>query len=78
MNRIQEHSVTTYNVYSYSEASLEDVSTVVLVLAHKSEDALYHALKGHMETYRVGDCLAPRGVREAITDGFLLGVKIEM
>ncbi len=76
VNSIQEHSVTTYSVYSYSEASLDDVDTVVLVLAHKSQDGLFHALKGHVETHRVGDCLAPRGVREAITDGFLLGIKV--
>ncbi len=37
----------------------------------KSDDALYHALKGKVpELRRIGDCVQPRLVMEAIWEGF--------
>jgi hypothetical protein len=40
----------------------------------KSDDTLYHALKGKVsELHRIGDCVQPRLVIEAIWEGFTVG-----
>jgi hypothetical protein len=45
------------------------VDTVVLSAGSRSTDSLYRALKGRVaELYAVGDCVAPRGVHQAILD----------
>ena len=48
---------------------LEGVDTVVLSMGSRSTDGLYRELKGRVaELYAVGDCVAPRGVHQAILD----------
>ena len=43
----------------------------------KSDDALYHALKGKVpELHRIGDCVQPRRVMEAIWEGFTVGREV--
>ena len=43
---------------------------MVLSTGSRSTDALYRALKGRVPAlYAVGDCVAPRGVHQAILDG---------
>src|SRR6266536_2002716 len=45
------------------------VDTVVLSMGSRSTDGLYRELKGRVaELYAVGDCVAPRGVHQAILD----------
>jgi hypothetical protein len=61
--------VIVANVYSGLERRIEGVDTVVLAAGSRSTDALYRALKGHVaELYAVGDCVAPRGVHQALLD----------
>jgi dimethylamine/trimethylamine dehydrogenase len=51
---------------------------VVLVTQRISQDALYHELDGHREAvFRVGDCVAPRLLAEAIFDGHRLAREID-
>src|SRR5262249_42724962 len=54
---------------------------VVLVTQRYSDDALYHALvddPGDVEAvYRVGDCVAPRILADAIFDGHRLAREID-
>src|SRR3989475_27223 len=57
------------NVYSGAERRIEAVDTVVMAAGSRSTDSLYRALKGRVsELYAVGDCVAPRGVHQAILD----------
>src|SRR5207248_6305616 len=58
------------NVYSGAVRRIEAVDTVVLAAGSRSTDALYRALKGDVaELHAAGDCVAPRGVHQAILDG---------
>jgi 2,4-dienoyl-CoA reductase-like NADH-dependent reductase (Old Yellow Enzyme family) len=48
--------------------------TVVLSMMRESEDALYHQLKaGGLPVTRIGDCVAPREVDDAVLEGFREG-----
>jgi hypothetical protein len=43
---------------------------VVTAFHNRANDGLYHRLKGRVhELHRIGDCLAPRGVLDAIREG---------
>ena len=48
---------------------LENVDSLVLCQGHQSVDDLGEQLKGLVEFRRIGDCLAPRTVEEAIYEG---------
>ena len=50
---------------------------VVLVTQRVSDDALCHELDGLPGLYRIGDCVAPRLLAEAIFDGHRLAREIE-
>ena len=57
---------------------LELAAGVVLVTQRISLDALYHELDGRREAvFRVGDCVAPRLLAEAIFDGHRLAREID-
>jgi hypothetical protein len=62
--------VVIANVFSGAERRIEGVDSVVLATGSRSTDALYRALKGRVSTlHAAGDCVAPRGVHQAILDG---------
>ena len=43
---------------------------MVLSMGSRSIDALYRALKGQVPTlHAIGDCVAPRGIHQAILEG---------
>ena len=70
LRAVEGSTVIVANVYSGAERRLEGVDTVVLALGSRSIDALYRALKGQVATLlAAGDCVAPRGVHQAILDG---------
>ena len=56
----------------------EDVTadTVVLSLLRESQDDLYHEVSKAHETARVGDCVAPREVDDAMYEGLLVGSRL--
>jgi len=65
--------VVVYNVYTKTERRVP-VDTVVIASGNRSETDLYVALKGKVkELHRVGDCLAPRKINNAIYEGYQLG-----
>jgi thioredoxin reductase len=69
LRAIEGSTVIVSNVYSGIERRIEPVDTVVLAAGSRSTDSLYRALKGQVyEIYAVGDCVAPRGVHQAILD----------
>jgi len=69
LRAVEGSTVIVANVYSGAEQRIEGVDTVVLAAGSRSTDGLYRALKGQVsELYAVGDCVAPRGVHQAILD----------
>jgi NADPH-dependent 2,4-dienoyl-CoA reductase/sulfur reductase-like enzyme len=65
--------VVVYNVYTKAERRVP-VDTVVVASGNRSVTDLYIALKGKVkELHRVGDCLAPRKINNAIYEGYQLG-----
>jgi mycofactocin system FadH/OYE family oxidoreductase 2 len=69
LRAVEGSTVIAANVYSGAERRIEAIDTVVLAAGSRSTDALYRALKGQVsELYAVGDCVAPRGVHQAILD----------
>jgi N,N-dimethylglycine/sarcosine dehydrogenase len=69
LRAVEGSAVIVANVHSGAERRIEGVDTVVLAAGSRSTDSLYRALKGQVsELYAVGDCVAPRGVHQAILD----------
>jgi dimethylamine/trimethylamine dehydrogenase len=73
-------------VDEFGEAVELDADAVVLVTQRRSDDALYRELKAGAGTladegiealYRIGDCVSPRIIAEAIFDGHRLGREID-
>src|SRR5262249_16343373 len=69
LRAVEGSAVVVANVCSGAERRIEGVDTVVLSAGSRSTDSLYRALKGQVaELHAVGDCVAPRGVHQAILD----------
>jgi len=78
VERIDEGSVRAANIYSH-EPLLLDADTVVLCTGNRVRDELYAELRAGgaaAELRRVGDCLAPRRLDQAIRDGFHAGAEL--
>jgi hypothetical protein len=62
--------VKVRNIYTGEEHGVEQVDTLVTWLGSRAHDDFWHALKGQVgELYAAGDCLAPRSVEAAMTEG---------
>jgi mycofactocin system FadH/OYE family oxidoreductase 2 len=62
--------VKVRNIYTGEEHGVEQVDTLVTWLGSRAQDDLWHALKGRVgELHAAGDCLAPRSVEAAMTEG---------
>jgi NADPH-dependent 2,4-dienoyl-CoA reductase/sulfur reductase-like enzyme len=73
VDEIRSDGVRCSNVYSGAE-SFYPAETVVLCTGNIARDELYGELKDSgVELHRVGDCLAPRKLDNAIWDGFHAG-----
>jgi mycofactocin system FadH/OYE family oxidoreductase 2 len=69
--------IETVNIWSGEERKISDVDTVIMATGYMPNDTLYATLrKEYEEVYRIGDCLAPRKVDNAIWDGEQIGRKI--
>jgi hypothetical protein len=65
------------NKYSGKTVTLTDIDTFVYNCWPKPDDGLYQSLKEQVkEIYRVGDCLAPRGIGAAVREGYMVGRSI--
>lgn len=74
IREIDGSTVHVYNIHSRKEWSIEGVDHVVLSYFNKADDALYFTLKGKVkELHRIGDCLSPRRIGDAIRDGERVG-----
>jgi len=73
----QSTRVLARNLYDNSPIRFDDHDTLVLAAGNQVEDRLYKALKGKVaELYRVGDCVAPRGIDTAIFEGLKVGEEL--
>jgi len=70
LSAVEGSTVIVRNVFSGAPRRIEAVDTVVLATGSRSTDALYRALARRvLALYAAGDCVAPRGVHQAILDG---------
>ena len=70
LRAVEGSTVIVANVFSGAERRIEAVDSVVLATGSRSTDSLYRALKGQVPVlHAAGDCVAPRGVHQAILDG---------
>ncbi|HKX06389.1 MAG TPA: FAD-dependent oxidoreductase, partial [Methylomirabilota bacterium] len=66
---VEGSTVVVANVYTRTERRIEGVDTLVLSMGSRSTDALYRALKGKVPAlHAIGDCVAPRGIHQAILE----------
>ncbi|HKV01776.1 MAG TPA: FAD-dependent oxidoreductase, partial [Ktedonobacteraceae bacterium] len=64
------NSATIINNYTGQPRQLENLALAVMATPQAANDTLYHQLQGKVkQLYRVGDCIAPRRVENAILDG---------
>ena len=64
------NSATIMNNYTGQPRQIEGIALAVMATPQSANDALYHQLVGKVQQlYRVGDCMAPRRVENAILDG---------
>jgi mycofactocin system FadH/OYE family oxidoreductase 2 len=67
---VEGSTVVVANVYTRQAHRIEGVDTVVLSMGSRSTDALYRTLKGKVPTlHAIGDCVAPRGIHQALLEG---------
>lgn len=65
------------NRFSGNTLTLTGIDAFVYNCWPKPNDSLYRSLKDRVqEIYRVGDCLAPRGIGAAVREGYLVGRSI--
>lgn len=65
--KIEDHTITLQNRYSYMESTLEDVDTVILISCKRANEALYHELLGKVAYLdEVGDCAETHNAHWAI------------
>lgn len=74
IDEIQGTTVQGRDIFTNQLRVWEGYETIVLDMGNQAEDRLYKALKGKVrELYRLGDCLAPRGIDRAIYEGWKVG-----
>ena len=74
IREIKNEEVVITNKFETKEIKC---NTVALALGLKSEDKLYHSLKGKItHLYAIGDCKEPRRMLEAIWDGHVIASTI--
>lgn len=75
VNEIKQGEVVYTNVVIGEKRTIP-CDSVVLITGRKPVDEIYQALRGRVEVYRVGDCLAPRTIEQAVEEGNRVGRKI--
>ncbi len=77
IDKIESDNVKGRDLYTNDPIEFKGYDTIVLDMGNVVEDHLYKQLKGQVKTlYRVGDCVAPRGIDMAIMEGRIAGEKL--
>ncbi|MGD9160100.1 MAG: FAD-dependent oxidoreductase [Desulfobacteraceae bacterium] len=72
--KIESKKVKCTDIYTNKPVILEGYDTIVLDMGNRVNDKLYKDLKGRVkELYRVGDCVAPRGIDMAFIEARRVG-----
>ncbi len=62
------------DIYTNLPVILDGYDTIILDMGNRSDDRLYFGLKGKIkELYRIGDCVAPRGIDMAFLEARRVG-----
>ena len=70
VSALEGQEVRIRNIYTGEEHGVEGVDALVAWLGSRAHDGLWHALRGRVEElHAAGDCLAPRSVEAAMTEG---------
>ena len=70
IDEIDSNKVKARYIYTNEPILFEGYDTIVLDMGNMVDDHLYRQMKGRVkELYRVGDCVAPRGIDIAIFEG---------
>ena len=65
-----EGSTVVANAFTGAQRRINGVDTVVLALGSRSTDAICRALRnGGAARHAIGDCVAPRGIHQALLEG---------
>jgi mycofactocin system FadH/OYE family oxidoreductase 2 len=77
IDEVREDRVMVRDLYTNTSRHLQGYDTIILDMGNRADDALYGRLKGRVKAlYRVGDCIAPRGIDMAIIEGRRVGESI--
>lgn len=77
IEKIESVKVKCVDIYTNKPIIIEGYDTIVLDMGNRSEDGLYKELMGKVrELYRVGDCVAPRGIDMAFLEARRVGETI--
>ena len=74
IDEIETDKVKGRDLYTNKPILFQGYDTIVLDMGNIVEDRLYKQLKGQVNAlFRVGDCVAPRGIDMAIMEGRKVG-----
>jgi mycofactocin system FadH/OYE family oxidoreductase 2 len=74
IEEINDMSARFTDIYTNRPVVLDGYDTIILDMGNRADDKLYLALKGKIkELYRVGDCVAPRGIDMAFLEARKVG-----
>jgi hypothetical protein len=74
VTRIDDDAVSVASIWGEGGERAIDADSVVLVMERRSDDSLYEALRAQrIDGQRIGDCVAPRDVDDAIYEGMKVG-----
>lgn len=77
IDRIEGNRVKARDIYTNERIEFAEQDTVVLDMGNAAQDAVYRQIKGRIkEVYRVGDCVAPRGIDMAILEATRVGERL--
>jgi len=67
---VEGATVVVANAFTGPQHRIDGVDTVVLSMGSRSTDAISRALRnGGAALHAIGDCVAPRGIHQAILEG---------
>ena len=70
VEEIQGTVVKARDMHSNQPIVYEGYDTIILDMGNEAEDLLYRQIKGRVkELFRIGDCVAPRGIGMAVFEG---------
>lgn len=77
ISEVTEGTVAFSNIYTGQKLQRYGIDTVVIAYGLLQENSLFHQLKECVSNiHRIGDCLIPRTVEEAILEGFELAANL--